>query len=225
MGYVRLEGTFTVNGKPKNISYMRPTKDGEDYFETQRAEILEDYPKAKNIVVTEPPYNEGHPYALDALIDLILERRPDIDHQLLLDLDYLILNTKRDDYDRGAYILPLAEAKALLDAEYRDFRDWVYFKDYGFVIFDVTKHTSHEIFLSHWYHILTHILPTKVDIEKQFDKVDMDEDAEKFLHAKHGFFLSGAMNLYLVNKSTEFKLDFQEKAIFGKCRFRELSPE
>jgi len=223
MGYVSLECTYTIDGKSEGMNVSRPTKDGEDYIATQKAEILEEFPTATDIVVIEEPYNEGHPYAVDTLVDLILEHRPDIDRQTLLGYEFRILRTKRDKYNRGAYIVPLEDAKAILDKD--DYRDWVYFKDFGFVIFDVTKHTSHEIFLSCWYHILTHILPTKVDFETQMEKIDTEEDAEKFLHAKHGFFLSGAMNLYLVNKSTEYKLDFQEKAIFGKCRFRDLEPE
>lgn len=225
MGYVSLVCTYTVGGKKDGYRTSRPTKDGEDYLATERAKILKEYPAAKNIEVKEPPFNEGYPYALDGLIDLIQSKRPDITREEIEKLSYMVLLTHRDDYYRGAYITTLPEAKRIFDDADSEYRDWVYFREFGIVIFDVTKHVSHEIFLYHWYAILAHVLPFDTKLERSLLRLRGDYSGEPFLHAKFGFYRTSAYGIGNVIKSANMKLTAAEKAVFGQFRFRDLEPD
>ena len=224
MGYVSLNCEWAINGKSDGYRTSRPTKDGEDYIATTIAGIKADHPKATNIVVVEEPYNEGHPYAIDTLIGYIRIRRPDISAEDIEDAKFMLLTDARDRYRRGAYITSLAEAKKIFDDEDSDYNDWVYLREFGIVLFNVTEHTSHELFLTHWYHVLVHVLPTKANLEKRLLRGDHKTDPEKFLHAKCGFFLTSAHGIGMVTKSADMKLNAQEKTVFGRFKFRDIEP-
>lgn len=223
MGYVTLNCEWTEGcDKTKACRVSRSTEDGEDYIATQIERIKKEYPLATDITVVEPPFNEGKPYAVDILIDYIMSRRPDLDRKRVTELDWLILDTDRKDYFSNGYVTNLADAKKIFDDEESNYRDWVYLREPGFVIFDVTQHTSHELFLAHWYQILTQILPTN----KEFDTYTVrgDEEAESFLHAQCGFYLSSAYGVGHVTKSSNMKLTGQEKIVFKNFTFRDLDP-
>lgn len=226
MGYVSLTCEFIEDGEKQRLYVGRPTVEGEDYIATQTAVIREEYPTATNIVVTENPRNDGYPYAVDALIEFMLFKRPDLDREKLLESEWLILTTDRKEYQRGAYVCNLSEAKAIFDDEDSEYTDWVYLREFGIVVFDVTKHTSHEIFLAHWYTIIKYILNGTADFERKMLRYDWKSgDAEKFLHAKYGFYMTSAYGVGSVNKSADMKLTFDEKQVFSRFRFRDLEPD
>lgn len=227
MAYLNLICTFTVGRTQKEINMGRPTKDGEDWHTAVTKEILEEYPKAKNIVVVEEPKNEGFPYAIDTLMAFIMKQRPDITREMLEDVEYCILTESRNEYRRGAYIVSLEEAKVIFDDENSDWDDWVYIRDMESVIFNITKHTSHHVFLAHWYHILTKVLSergvvTKAKIERRLWNVDFDRDSEKFLEAGLGFFQTSAYGVGHITKSADMKMTPEEKAAFGDFKVREI---
>lgn len=226
MGYVSLDCEYKVGRQVHRYYGGRNVKDGEDFIAAEIAEIKKDHPKATNIVVKERPYNEGYPFALDYLIDRIREHRPDIPRETLEKHHWLILMTDRKEYQRGAYITTLPEAKVIFDDEDADFTDWVYLREFGIVIFNVKNHTSHQLFLSHWNYILSNILhTTKKWREESIYSKDPDASSEAFLHNKHGFFLSSAYGNASITKSADYKLNAQEKVIFGGYRFREIEPD
>jgi hypothetical protein len=226
MLYVRLICTWIEDGKQRDYIVSRPAGEKEKYLVTQAKRIKKECPKATDIKVVEAPFNDGYPHAVDGLIDIILQKRPDLSREVLSELHWTILTTDRRDYKRGAYICSLAEAKQIIEDRDTHYMDWVYIRPLNIVIFDVTKHTSHQIFLSYWYFILTYLLtstPPYDTIDKIADEcLDYDEDSEKFLLSDYGFFKTSAYGVGTVLKSEKMKLTAQEKTAFARYTFRDL---
>ncbi len=224
--YVRLICTWMEEGKQRGYIVSRSAGEKEKYLVTQAKRIKQECPKAANIKVVEAPFNDGYPFALDGLIDIILQKRPDLSREALSELHWTILTTDRRDYKRGAYICSLAEAKDIFEDSDTHYMDWVYIRPLNIVIFDVIKHTSHQIFLSYWYYILTYLLtstPPYDTMEKIAEAgVEYDEDSEKFLLSNYGFFKTSAYGVGTVLKSEQMKLTAQEKNVFARYKFGDL---
>lgn len=223
MAYISLDCSWREAGEERSVRIGRSSMPGEDYIATEIADILKEHPTATDIKVVERPYNEGYPFAVDALIDCILARRTDLDRMTVERVSSSILRTDRKDYRRGAYIATLPEAKKIFADKSSTYEDWVYFREFGFVLFDVTKHGSHGVFLTHWHRIFELF---KSGEEFTFANIrgNFDTGAEQFLHAKHGFYLSSAYGTSVVSKSANMKLTAQEKIVFGKMKFSDIEP-
>lgn len=222
MGYYWLNKSFTVNGESKSSMVGMPSDTLEQAIAEARADILETYPGATDIVIGEEPKNKGSTFAVDILIDKILEFRPDLTREHLLDCEHHILLTNRDSYMQGSEVVTLAEAKTWFDED-RDYRDFVYIRRFDMVIFNVVRDSSHEMFMANMDWILSNLLD---DTSKDLDDMpyfDPSDRAEYFLTNGHGFFVSSVGGY--VAKSVNFKLNAIEKAIFKNHRFRDIDAD
>jgi hypothetical protein len=119
-----------------------------------------------------------------------------------------------------ARVIPLAEAKKeMLHGEWEDF---VYLRPLGVVVFDVKHHTSHEIFMSHWYRLFKFAIEGGKTLE-QIDNMDWGRFAgeqDLFIEEDYGFFMSSAFGVGHVTCSKySRKLNAAEKQVFGHLTF------
>lgn len=190
--------------------------------------ILKYSPEAQDIQIKESLKNEGHAFLVDQLIDLILEKRPDLSREELNKSEYIILKTNRDSYSRGAFALTLPEAKAFMAKKGRHYDDFVYLRNFSLVLFNIGLHTSHEIFTSNWHWIEKHLMTNPnlslKDYRKDPQLREYKVQQEVFLHDQCGFFMSRAFNLRQVLKSADMRLSAIEKTVFGHMDFDEIEP-
>lgn len=221
--------TYTI-GKEKMEDCI-PFAD-EDSISVQEAieqaceQLQQYYPMAQNIHGQELLKNKGKPYLVDQLIELIHQERPDLTVNDLRQHEKLILRTDRESYEEGAFALTLPEAKQYMANSSNKFRDFVYLRRYGLVLFNIGHHTSHQIFTSAWHWIETVLFNNPGTTMDNYYSVrgDYRLHQESFLHDSLGFFMSRAMNLRQVEKSTNMRLTAAEKMVFGHIDFDELSP-
>lgn len=224
--YFSLDVHYTIDGKQTHIMSSRGGESLEQTIEQIRAEILAEHPEAQDITIEEQPKNGGKPYMVDTLIACIQKDRPDLSTEHLRANEWMILDTDRNGYQQGGFCMTLPEAKAFLANSRSQYNDFVYLRRYGLVLFDVGKHTSHEIFTAQWNWIETVLLK---DSSKDMDDADLDlnyvkETQEQFMHNMCGFFMSRAMNMRTVHKSANMKLTAAEKMVFGHIDFRNHEP-
>ena len=218
------DATYTIDGKRFQLSSSRGGESLELEMKKLKDYILQQHPDATDISIQEQPKNGGKPYMVDELIACIRKDRPDLSVEHLLENEWLILNTDRNSYLAGGFCMPLGKAKAFLNNPRSQYNDFVYLRRYGLILFDVGKHTSHEIFTSQWNWIETVLLK---DTSKTMDDGDHcfnKEHQEQFLHNMCGFFMSRAMNMRTVHKSANMKLTAAEKMVFGDIVFRNHEP-
>ena len=191
-------------------------------------QVQDRYPMATHIEAKEMLKNKGQPYLVDQLFELIRKERPDITVEQLRKKEWMILRTDRESYEQGAFALTLPEAKKFMSNRSNKFDDFVYLRRYGLVLFNIGKHTSHQIFTSIWHWIETVLLQDPQshlrDYVKHPDRDNYRHHQERFLHDCLGFYMSRAMNLRQVEKSTNMRLTAAEKMVFGHVDFDELSP-
>ena len=170
------------------------------------------------------PLNGGHPFAADAMIDKCLEARPDLTREDWEGADYFMFLNDRTKTRRGAYVVSIPEAIKILQDKDSDYDDFVYFRRFGVVVFNVTADVSHEIFLCVWHYILSNVLSGK---REHPDAVTWrnDRDPEKFLHELHGCYLSSAYGTCNILASEDFTLTFQEKKMFEGFKVRRIAED
>jgi hypothetical protein len=219
-----MEAKFTVDGECLASLRGLACKSIDDAIATLKKDILEEYPNAKNIVITEEPKNKGKPLLIDELVRLVKKDRPDLDDTHFSEYEFMLLtNPGRDSYRQGGYWHNLVDAKALFDDPNADYVDWVYIRRWGIVVFNVSHHTSHEMFLSNMNWILSNLLDSTQFTMNDLPCLCSPDNAEAYLHNCHGFF-SSRVGYGRVTKSANMKLNAQERIAFAGMRFRELEP-
>lgn len=123
---------------------------------------------------------------------------------------------------RGGYWKPLGpEAKKEL--EDGNFRDFVYIRRWGMVIFDLSKHTSHEMFMANWNWILSNLLDNpSLTLDDMPCMTDEGIEADRFLHKCHGIFLSSIGQRPI--KSSNMTLTAQERQVFSSMKMIDIDP-
>lgn len=216
--------TYTVKGKLHKVGCSYPgCYTAEDYITA----IKKEFPNATDITAKDGIHNGGRPKALPQLKALIKKHRPDITDEVLTEYEDFLLPDERNEYMENGFILSPPEAKKFFASE-TDYDDFVYIRPLGIVVFNITGHTSHEIFLSRWRNIIKHIIQGN----GTFEDVDRDDFTDKgelcgeeFLHSGCGFFMSSAYGSHEIQTSSDHRMTFAEKQVFKGMRVRELDPE
>lgn len=216
-----LNASYKVNGSPESFSTTSFKPTIEAAIKDCISRIKKENKGATDIVVSEEPKNGGKPYMLDKLIECIQSVRPDLTLDHLNRYGWMILMTDRNDYREGGFWMNLPEAKRFMDAD-GDYDDYVYLRRFGIVLFNVGRHTSHEIFTSHWNWIETVLFNDTTTNMDDMPSFDYGDESEMFLHNKCGFFMSRAFNMRSVLKSADMRLTASEKIAFGHIKFRDI---
>jgi hypothetical protein len=223
MGYFWLDTKFMVEGEARNGSRGIPADTLEDAIQRVRIDITDKHPNAANIDIQESAKNRGNPLLIDELVKRVKEDRPDLSDTHLRECEFMLLvHTGRKDYTMGGFWKPLGpEAKAIIeDGNYKDF---VYIRRWGIVVFDVSKHTSHEMFMANWNWILSNLLDNpSLTLDNMPCMTDEGAEADKFLHNCHGIFLSSIGQRPL--KSSNMTLTAQERQVFSSMKMIEIEP-
>ncbi len=222
----RTQRAKDASGQDWNSSCSSFAKSLDQAIKEITARIKKENPGCTDLKVYETPANDGKPLLIDELIKRLKEHRPDLQDDDIAKWEFLLLtNTGRKDCRETGYWLPIGPA-ARKEIEKGDYRDFVYFRRWGIFLFDVSKHTSHELFMANWNWILSNMLDddtVTIDDMPSFD--NSRDEAEKFLHNNHGLFLSSAYSTSAITKSTNMKLTASERLMFAGHRIREIDPD